>query len=1361
MKENMEATEKLITEESKEQEQEQGPDFFKQNQQLYKSKICSEVVQNPMLSQKSQALCSLPNQKIVLSIFVLIFVIAGLIFRIGNNEGYKAYKEIIENEINILEMNGTFPNENETLKLMAYFKRDKNEDSFCTYLKYSLYICSEKYYRSYCNITKYNEKKCNYMDRQYFLGYEFICDEDNYKNGFCDEIQYNDYLYNFNPYERKIKDFFSQNGIEINITGSFIFEKMWCSIGNYDFKIYLSFLIFLGIFILFLIYNIIMVKKNLQPGINYYIIISCHMFYYVIFRIYIPIFWILFSYSTIVTLYQVNISNFYRDSLDPEDPFFKPDLEIIFPEQKLWKEKRIYAIIFCGITLALSIMVIFLARLNVIINNYLSFKFDGKNSNSEVIRKASIKVGNNRYNFGLKQNRILYLNENRKNMSYYFMEILFEDNTYYLKCNNLYLKDQLNWADITNPENNLLFKKLLRVLNLILIFLILFIFSHFIIKNDNNSQYYQHLLDLGFEPKLNTPIRICFYLNSIFFNLILITSIILVLLVITSLYLRAIFGGFANTIILKLKIYFAYIISIVIFALFLVSTGGCALNITFFWTYMADKEIKFTNSKLMSRNMILFLLCKFLAIIFMITFITWIKIIPHLKKIRSEKSKLSSSKSKLEDEFMYISTDNTNYILEAIEKNNLPKHLFYTRKINQNPIKIVALNSENSGNLGQVSPNISNIVYCLETVKEIAIDDKEEIDIQKYNYKEFRILKEIRNNIIITSGILILTIISYILSFKNNKYYNEYRDYLMEIDKNYKKILNEVNDALKELNPESVLSSYTKFWCKVGIYEKSVLISLIVFLALYLLFLIISILIHKNHLFKLNYNNGESILYKNLIVINSTICIIIIIYMYLLLFLFIYTFVVSIWAPEKNIFFDESWAEKNLEINDLEKNWTNNKMKHFLNIPIQFLITYLLFLFTKNIYLILDYLNMNYQENDEEEENIYEKRKKIELNEKRTCIMINNVNYNVRIKLNDVLYLTGYENNKIYKFKKILIENITNTFVYVRIGVNTITDQISHAEWDYPNINNYFLQLLKISLLILPQALMLIPLLDLNLQNDLTYWLISTNYKIISIIFLIKEIDMDTPFFFDVFSIYGKTQYIYTIVRLIFYLIYSCIFFIILIKRMLSGGFKNLTETNKAYIFQIILLVLISIFILGDFIIILLGIFSLICYNKYFNSLQKNNIKVMIYFQLIVIIAMVSSNIRIFIKNRKLLIYIEKLKNAMVCFNQRVDYLDEGDMNYKPVEFKFISLEGNSCSIKECIHPYLQRYLYYYEDNKNNKIADNISDGGNNEIINIKVNDINNNIISNNIEENKNILDDNSNKIEIEMQKAVSDDSNN
>ena len=152
---------------------------------------------------------------------------------------------------------------------------------------------------------------------------------------------------------------------------------------------------------------------------------------------------------------------------------------------------------------------------------------------------------------------------------------------------------------------------------------------------------------------------------------------------------------------------------------------------------------------------------------------------------------------------------------------------------------------------------------------------------------------------------------------------------------------------------------------------------------------------------------------------------------------------------------------------------------------------------------------------------------------------------------------------------------------------------------------------------------------------------------------------------------------------------------------------------------------------------------------------------IIIYFQIIIIIVILINDFKIFIEIIKYGKYIEKLRNSMMSFIQRTDNFDEDDMNFRPVEFKFISLEGNICSIKECVHPYLQRYLYYYEDKKDNN-TNNISDGVNNEIINIKANDANNNIItSNNMDENKNILDDNSNNIEIEMQKANSDNSNN
>ena len=135
-------------------------------------------------------------------------------------------------------------------------------------------------------------------------------------------------------------------------------------------------------------------------------------------------------------------------------------------------------------------------------------------------------------------------------------------------------------------------------------------------------------------------------------------------------------------------------------------------------------------------------------------------------------------------------------------------------------------------------------------------------------------------------------------------------------------------------------------------------------------------------------------------------------------------------------------------------------------------------------------------------------------------------------------------------------------------------------------------------------------------------------------------------------------------------------------------------------------------------------------------------------------------NVTLLRSNIHLTIELNKLRKEFDKFNKLEDNIDDKIPYLKPIEFKYVSLEGNICSIKEYIHPYLQRHLYYYEDNKNNK-ANNISNGVNNEIINIKTNNTNNNIISNIIDENKNILDDNSNNIEIEMQKAYSDDTNN
>ena len=88
-------------------------------------------------------------------------------------------------------------------------------------------------------------------------------------------------------------------------------------------------------------------------------------------------------------------------------------------------------------------------------------------------------------------------------------------------------------------------------------------------------------------------------------------------------------------------------------------------------------------------------------------------------------------------------------------------------------------------------------------------------------------------------------------------------------------------------------------------------------------------------------------------------------------------------------------------------------------------------------------------------------------------------------------------------------------------------------------------------------------------------------------------------------------------------------------------------------------------------------------------------------------------NIIIFIFNIKLLkesitfsMYYNKMKKSLIKLNNKEDNLDEDKPNFKPLEFKYISLEGNICSIKEYKNNNLQRYLYYYNINiqKNNSV---------------------------------------------------------
>ena len=239
-------------------------DYYKQN---YKNKICNEVDFESTLElpfnklykkYKKSKCCIKPLPLLIYSIFILIIACAGFYFCLSENKGYKAYKGVLERNMSLT--NNEFPHEYETIKLVNYLTRDK-ENSECSFIEYSLQKCSLASYSRFCTSTLYSEKKCNYMDWQYFLGNTFTCTLANYENGLCNQVQYINYLESTQgkTYVSKISYI---PDIQINLT-SFTFEEMWCKIGDYDRPIFLSFIILLGIFIIFLIFDLATKKSTL------------------------------------------------------------------------------------------------------------------------------------------------------------------------------------------------------------------------------------------------------------------------------------------------------------------------------------------------------------------------------------------------------------------------------------------------------------------------------------------------------------------------------------------------------------------------------------------------------------------------------------------------------------------------------------------------------------------------------------------------------------------------------------------------------------------------------------------------------------------------------------------------------------------------------------------------------------------------------------------------------------------------------------------------------------------------------------------------------------------------------------------
>ena len=201
-------------------------------------------------------------------------------------------------------------------------------------------------------------------------------------------------------------------------------------------------------------------------------------------------------------------------------------------------------------------------------------------------------------------------------------------------------------------------------------------------------------------------------------------------------------------------------------------------------------------------------------------------------------------------------------------------------------------------------------------MKEECLNKSDEAEYFSY-IKDFLCFKGLIGNIIYLifySGDTFIVII-FILStlMKNDSYYRDYREFLLKSE-NFEITFN--------------LPTFTKFWCDFGGVEVDVIVSFFIFVTLFLVFEIISLLFHKNILKFLDITQGK--FNTIVILINIVFYILFLIYVPLFFYLLVYSIIVTACLPiQTKIRFNED--EIDLKNTEFETLWKVNKVLQILH----------------------------------------------------------------------------------------------------------------------------------------------------------------------------------------------------------------------------------------------------------------------------------------------------------------------------------------------------------------------------------------------------------------------------------------------
>ena len=690
----------------------------------------------------------------VFSIIIIIFSILGFSFRISNNKGYKEYKSDIEKVLK--QVNTNLPDDLEMDKILNFNKLFylqvynntiyyNNKD--CTYLNFRIGLCNIYSYKRYCNYSKYLDKVCNFVDYRFYEYGKFLCDYEDYSKKYCTYQQYKDYT---NKY---FDDFIYIGGKpkRIDMSGSFekgdndsvsftfenlngiSFFKFWCDIGKYDTPVFISLIILIFIFIILFSIDICNKKNNISNGIIFYIIVILYMILYIVVRIFICLLFCLLVFSIVVTSsspeFKVHRSYFYFYSDNKYKNINNNATDYQFKSsQKIWNNKRIYAIINASSLFFLFIFVSLLDQLKFLILNYLGLNFE-ENIKTEIKRNISIRLGDEMYKIEVIFKKEIYLDEVISRQKIKFKEIKFDklgNNIYYLKLTNKGLIDQLAFSEWNYPNINEGFNRLRVIFDLIYVVLFFtIVMTKFQISQEYVYRFLKYAIDLGFSFKFDEKIKKYGELENAIIKYRFYVYIIISFIILLCMLKRAFFGGFKNNLlfliffIISILFIIFNFVSLILSIIFLINSWIC------FSVFLS--RINFYDDIIIAK---LAVLSSLNTIIFLIQIIIFGKSIAYtifIYSIKSENDKIegknqlinnnSDSTGRREEGFEFIGLDMKSYYFQAINNTILPKNLFYIKTENrkrlifvpENPDLIIQNGNENVNNYHNGSNNINSI----------------------------------------------------------------------------------------------------------------------------------------------------------------------------------------------------------------------------------------------------------------------------------------------------------------------------------------------------------------------------------------------------------------------------------------------------------------------------------------------------------------------------------------------------------------------------------------------------------------------------------------------------------------------------